>query len=360
MRGSLFVASLVCLACVNTASVDAGEVIDAGQGGGGGALEMANCGLGYGGGGAVAYAGVFPSGIAWNQGANVSPRSATIISALQAEGGWGNGDKLQIDFSLAVLTANAGTPKRMVSAAPGYCDGGPDCDALPLQIPLPANGYAEASADYACNTADSGCRVLVVEDSRQKLYELRGVTVSGGAVTAHGVFVWELGKPWGFSLRGDQCFSADESGLPVAALLVTADEADPSGVGFGHALRLTLPSTRVKPGVFVRPATHGAPASSPNPDAPPMGMRLKLKANFDETPFGPSARRILRAHKSYGMILSGTGETALSFADDRLSTAKWSTLGINANTFESLRVDDFEVAGLCAEIPLTSECVRVP
>lgn len=69
---------------------------------------------------------------------------------------------------------------------------------------------------------------------------------------------------------------------------------------------------------------------------------------------------LLRALKSYGMILSGTGETALSFADDQLSTAKWNTLGINANTFESLRVDDFEVAGLCAEIPLTSECPRVP
>src|ERR1043165_3416318 len=38
--------------------------------------------------------------------------SASLISALVAAGGWGNGNKMQIDFGLDVLTASATTPRR--------------------------------------------------------------------------------------------------------------------------------------------------------------------------------------------------------------------------------------------------------
>jgi len=45
------------------------------------------------------------------------------IAALRASGGWGNGDVMQIDFSIEVLTATASTPKRMFTrslSAPQY------------------------------------------------------------------------------------------------------------------------------------------------------------------------------------------------------------------------------------------------
>jgi hypothetical protein len=36
--------------------------------------------------------------------------STSVIAALAAAGGWGNGNKMQIDFALDVLTADSSTP----------------------------------------------------------------------------------------------------------------------------------------------------------------------------------------------------------------------------------------------------------
>ena len=53
-------------------------------------------------------------------------------------------------------------------------------------------------------------------------------------------------------------------------------------------------------------------------------------------------------------------DIALTFGDDRLSTAKWATLGIDSHAFFGLGVSDFEVVDLGAEIALTYDCVRAP
>ena len=142
------------------------------------------------------------------------------------------------------------------------------------------------------------------------------------------------------------------------ALLPTADEVAAGSVN--HALRFILPNARMKRQVYVRPATHAGAPSSANADAPPYGVRFRLKPTFDETPYNANARVILRALKTHGMILSDGGNIALTFADDRLSAAKWSSLGIPPQTFNSIRVTDFEVVDLGAEIPLTFNCVRAP
>ena len=69
---------------------------------------------------------------------------------------------------------------------------------------------------------------------------------------------------------------------------------------------------------------------------------------------------ILKALKTHGMLLSDGGEIALTFADDRTSSAKWADLGIDAQTFSDIGVDQFEVVELGDEIPLTYDCVRNP
>lgn len=363
MRHSVLIAFVV-LSCAglgtgNDGGQDAGAPTGGGGGGGAGSTDEINCGGGYGGGGALLFPGIFGGHTKWNTGTGaLSARSPAIITALQSLGGWGSGDTLLVDFSLAILQADAGTPRQTITApVEGYCDGGPDCDPLPLQLPLPLGGNVEGSASYTCDTANRDCRLLVLDAPAGLLYEASGATASDGGFTAKGVFVWGTGG-YGHELRGDQCISADASGLPVAALLATSDEVAAGRVP--HALRFVLPASRMKAGVFVRPATHAGPGSSTLPDAPPQGVRLRLKASFDETPFAPSARVILQALKNQGMILSDSGEVGLSFADDRLSVAKWSALGITAQTFATLRVGDFEVAGLCAEVALTGGCVRAP
>jgi hypothetical protein len=64
--------------------------------------------------------------------------------------------------------------------------------------------------------------------------------------------------------------------------------------------------------------------------------------------------------KKYGMLLSDGGEIALTFADDRTSTAKWSDLGVEAQSFNDIAPEQFEVVELGEEVPLTYDCVRNP
>lgn len=311
----------------------------------------------------VQLGGLFEKPLPWNTDVSAlapSSRSDAIIAALNSFGGWGNGNKLQIDFAIALLNADSTTPRQTITAPPGgYCFGGPDCDPVPLQMPLPANGNTEGSANYTCDTANEDCHVLVVEHTEKKLYELYNATaVAGRNFTALGAFVWDLTKQYTDVLRGDQCTSADAAGLPIAALLATADEVASGEVP--HALRFILPNNRMKASVYVRPATHAGGPSSSNANAPPYGVRFRLKASFDETPFNANARVILHAMKKYGMILSDGGNIALTFGDDRLATAKWATLGIDSHSFFGVSVSDFEVVDLGPEIALTYDCVRAP
>jgi len=306
--------------------------------------------------------GLFQQPHPWTRDVSAFPKSSrsdAIIAQLAASGGWGASNLLRIDFSIALLGADGSTPRRTVTAPPGgYCFGGPDCDAVPLQVPLPTGGNTEGSSNYVCDTANNDCHVLVYESAERKLYELYQATQTSSGFTAYGAFVWDLNKQYTDVLRGDQCTSADAAGLPIAALLPTADEV--AAGTLPHAMRFILPNARMKRQVYVRPATHAGAPSSTNADAPPYGVRFRLRANFDETPYNTNARVILRALKTYGMILSDGGNIALTFADDRLSAAKWASLGITSSTFDPVRVSDFEVVDLGAEIPLTFNCVRAP
>ena len=60
------------------------------------------------------------------------------------------------------------------------------------------------------------------------------------------------------------------------------------------------------------------------------------------------------------MLLADGGDIALTFADDRTSSAKWADLGIDAQTFSDIPVDQFEVVDLGPEIEVTNDCVRNP
>jgi hypothetical protein len=289
--------------------------------------------------------------------------SDAIITALAGMGGWGNGNDFQIDFSIPLFYGNSATP-RMTVVGPsggGYCYNGPDCDSVPLQMPIPTGANMEGSTNLVCdvtyNTPGQGdCHILVVERDQKKLYELYNSTSSGNDIAALGAFVWDLTKAYPDNERGDQCTSADAGGFPIAALLPTADEVASGTVK--HALRFILPNARMKKDVYVHPASHAGTPSSGNANAPPYGVRFRLKSTFDETPFNTGEKVILQAMKQYGMLLSDGGQIALTFADDRTTTAKWAGQGITATSFSAIKVTDFEVVDLGSDIALTDNCVR--
>jgi serine/threonine-protein kinase len=309
---------------------------------------------------------MFNTGQPWTadvSGAAPSERSQAIIGALKNAGGWGTGNAFNIDFSIPVFYADANTPRRAVVGVDGYCGEGPDCDAVPAEIPIPANAYVEGSTDLRCDiTGDTegqgDCHLLVVDKDAGKLYEIYQGNQVGENISAQAFFVWDLKKDYPETLRGDQCTSADAAGFPIAALTPTADEV--ASGELHHAIRFILPNDRIKEEVYVRPATHAGGPKSTDPSAPPYGVRFRLRADFDESSYNQAQRVILRALKTHGMLLADGGQVPLTFADDKTSTAKWADLGIDAQSFSGISVDKFEVVELGDEIPLTYDCVRNP
>src|SRR5438132_9633551 len=91
-------------------------------------------------------------------------------------------------------------------------------------------------------------------------------------------------RPWTWT-------SADAAGLPIFPGLVRYDEVAAGAIQ--HALRFTVPTTQK---AFTPPASHWA-STTTDPNAPPMGLRLRLKANFDITRFSPQNQVILAALK---------------------------------------------------------------
>ena len=292
-------------------------------------------------------------------GMNPDARSSDIIEALGSMGGWGVG-RLQVDFSLPVFYADASTPRMTVTGADGYCFDGPDCDPVPLQMPVPAGSNMEGSKNLVCATAQNDCHILVVDTGEKRLYELYNstFTAKGNVIVALAAIVWDLTKPYPENERGDQCTSADAAGFPIAGLLPTADEVKAGDVQ--HALRFILPNQRIKRGVYVHPASHAGGPSSTDPDAPPFGVRFRLKQDFDEAGYSDGEKVILHALKTYGMLLADGGNIALTFADDRSTTAKWDEVEIDPRSFSAIDVSDFEVVDLGPEIPVTNDCVRSP
>ena len=70
-----------------------------------------------------------------------------------------------------------------------------------------------------------------------------------------------------------------------------------------HALRFTVESTRR---AYIYPARHYA-SDSNDPSLPPMGLRVRLKADYPIDGFPAQARIVLEALKRYGMLVADNG-----------------------------------------------------
>jgi hypothetical protein len=103
------------------------------------------------------------------------------------------------------------------------------------------------------------------------------------------------------ALRPEGWTSADAAGLPILPGLARYDEAASGAIK--HALRFTV--WRTQRG-YIHPATHFAGSTA---SAPPMGLRLRLKASYDISGYAGQARVILEALKRYGMIVADNGSS---------------------------------------------------
>ena len=304
----------------------------------------------------AAPAAYFPPGSIWTQDvshARLDPQSGAIIAWLADAGGWGHNNRMQVDFSIRVLQADAKTP-HVSFKGPG--PGALDSDHI-TTIPLPAGGGMEGQTGYQCDIDQGDCHLIVVDRGQGKLYEAYQANYAENAITANFVAVWDLNRIYPPSGRGDQCTSADAAGLPIAPLLFNADELASGSIN--HAIRFILPNPRIRAHVFVHPATHAGAPRGPI-TAPPMGARFRLKASFDMSKLTPAAQVVARAMQKYGMFLSDGGNIALTAQNDADTKAKYADMDFGPSDLADLKVTDFEVVDMGTPIRLTDDCVRNP
>jgi hypothetical protein len=170
---------------------------------------------------------------------------------------------------------------------------GPESDPGPM--PVPNNAPIEGDP----NPGNGDRHVLVLDNANCFLYELySSFPNSDGTWNAGSAAVWDLlaneQRPWTWT-------SADAAGLPIFPGLVRYDEVAAGQIQ--HAIRFTLPQSRA---AMIPPASHWA-ANSSNSNAPPMGMRLRLKSGFDISHFSTNVQVILAAMKKYGLIMADNG-----------------------------------------------------
>lgn len=297
----------------------------------------------------------FPDDAPWYtdvSSADTDVDSETLIAGLQGRG-WGMG-RLQIDFSLEVLSADKSTEMKSFSPTGDFYS--PDCDDEAM--PVPNGGNLEGESGYACDNGGD-CHLLVSSEADGRLYEMwradiRGETFNGGCLA-----VWDMEKTYPADGRGDQCTSADAAGYPISPMLFTADEVAAGEID--HAIRFALPNESIRDGEFFHPATHATNAGGGGADALPYGARLRLRSDFDMSRIAdPDAQVVVRAMQTYGMFLADGGNVALMGRSDARTAAKWDTLfSEGSHALVGIEPEDFEVLALDGPaIPLTFQCAR--
>ena len=302
----------------------------------------------------VSSSAYFPPEAVWYRdvsAAALDPQSSAVIANLD-RAGWGLG-RMQIDFSIEVLAADAGTALRPFTPTEDFFE--PDCDLAP--VPVPAGGALEGEQGYECR-GDGDCHLIVADRSRMKLFEMWRADIRGDSFRGGCLAVWDMTRVYPASGRGEQCTSADAAGYPIAPLLFDADEVAAGRID--HAIRFILPNATIRAREYVHPATHGTRATSGPPDAPPYGARLRLRADYPLAALpNEGARVVARAMQRYGMLLSDAGRVALTARSDRFTRMKWAGL-LGPLDLQALRPRDFEMVAGGDRIPLTNDCVRNP
>ncbi len=236
---------------------------------------------------------VFPADNPWNQRVNALPvakNSASLIAQI------GLSNPVHPDFGTVYNGAPNGIPYAVVTNAtkrvPVSFQYASESDGhlYPLPRNVPIEGGPRSSGDR---------HVIVVNKDTCTDYELfAAYPLSGGAR-------WKAGSGAIFNLSSDKLrpagwTSADAAGLPILAGLAVYGEAASGAIR--HALRFTAPCTSAH---YVYPARHEA--GSCGSGAPPMGLRVRLKARVNISRLPRQARIVAQALKTYGMILADNG-----------------------------------------------------
>jgi hypothetical protein len=323
MKGAVFAGVLLLVACngCKDSSSDAGAGSSSSSSGGGSSgasssgASTSSSGASGSSSGGVAGPGttfggcrIFPNDNAWNRDISAEPVDADLMSSVMP--GMAPGTGMHADwgtvsdgYGLPITVGKAGAPVPITwntkwgpiesDKLPCPSGGGEFCYPIPLDAKIEGGPSASAGSDrhvlfLATDGAPNSC----------VLYELfNAQNPSGGGFTAGSGAIWKLDSN---ALRTEGWTSADAAGLAVLPGLVRHDEIAKGEIT--HAIRFTMSSSRQ---AYIHPATHAA--GDADASLPPMGLRVRLKASFDDSGFTGAAKVIATAMKRYGLILADNG-----------------------------------------------------
>jgi hypothetical protein len=234
---------------------------------------------------------MFPANNPWNTDisqAPVDPNSANYLTHMNAGSSYIHANiGSDPHWGIPVNVAAPNTPwvPMDFTAYSKQSDAGP--------YPFPPNARMEGGRH---STGDR--HVLVVSQEGCQLFETFDSNYVGPGWQAANGAKFDLSSN---NLRPDCWTSADAAGLPIAPALIKYNEVKAGAIN--HAMRFTVMQTQA---AFTHPATHFA-STSHDPNDPPMGLRVRLKANYDISGFTGDSLVILTALKKYGMFLADNG-----------------------------------------------------
>jgi len=267
---------------------------------------------------------VLPADNIWNTPVDqlsVSPNSSTYVNTIGATTGvhadFGSGLWDGGPIGIPYITVPGTQTKYPVSF--DYAD---ESDPGPYAVPL--------NAPIEGGSASTGDRhAISVDVDHCILYELYAAYPQSASWKAGSGAIYNLLSN---SLRVATWTSADAAGLPIFPGLVRYDEIAAGEIR--HALRFTVPKTQK---AYVWPARHYA-SSLTGAQYPPMGVRFRLRADFDISSYSPTNQIILKALKKYGMMIADNGSAwYLSGAPD----SRWNNDDLH--NLGKIHGSDFEV-----------------
>jgi hypothetical protein len=235
---------------------------------------------------------VFPINNIWNVPVDqlpVSSSSAAYVSTI------GPSTSLHPDFGTVYDGAPNGIPYVTVPGTqtkyPAMFSYADQSDPGPYAIPLnaPIEGGSQSTGDR---------HVISIDTTNCILYEMWSAYPQAASWSAGSGAIFNLKSN---ALRPAGWTSADAAGLPIFPGLVKYDEVLAGAIH--HAIRLTVPQTQE---AYLWPARHDA-SSLTGTQYPPMGVRFRLRADFDISGFSATNQIILTALKKYGMMIADNG-----------------------------------------------------
>ena len=276
----------------------------------------------------VAGCPVFPADNVWNVPIDklaLDPHSKNYVTSIGPEIGMHPDFGTTNGMPITIIDASV----KYIKVTIEYAD-----DSDPGTYPIPPNALIEGGQNAP---ADSDRHILLVDKDRCMLVELWAAKrLSDTAWKAGSGIKMDL---TGNAIREDGKSSGDAAGLPILPGLVRYDEVASGEIR--HALRFTVPKTQH---AHIWPARHDA-SKITDPKVPPMGVRFRLRADFDISGFSKTNQVILTALKHYGMFLADNGAPwFLSGSPD----PRWNDddlhqlLNVKGSAFEAVNESDWQ------------------